>query len=84
MTKHEWRQNLEDGDVRLVTVERRAGRWRLRSRLKSEDEFTDGEFELEDLEELADILKRKYQLGRIPYEHLTEVEALLQAAQRQQ
>ena len=80
MSKHEWRQQLEDGDVRLMTAERRSGRWSLRSRLKSEDEWTTGELDRDDLEDLVEVLQRKYRLGRVPYEHLREVEALLEAA----
>ena len=62
MKKHEWREKLEDGETRLVTATRHAGKWQLQSRLKSEDEWTKFEkIELEDLETLLGIIERKYQ-----------------------
>ena len=83
MKKHEWRENTEDGDVRLVTATRHGGKWQLRSRLKSESEWTAyEELELEDLETLHEILSRKYQRNRVPHSQVLEIEKLLAAAQR--
>lgn len=83
MKKHEWREKTEDGETRLVTVTRHAGKWQLRSRLKSEDEWTKFEkIELEDLESLHDVISRKYQRNRVPHEHVLEIEALINAANR--
>ena len=81
MKKHEWREKTEDGETRLVTVTRHAGKWQLQSRLKSEDEWTKFEkIELDDLEELLEIISRKYQRNRVPHEHVLEIEALIAAA----
>ena len=81
MKKHEWREKTEDGEVRLVTVARHAGKWKLQSRLKSEDEWTQfPKIELEDLETLLDIIERKYQRNRVPYEQVKEIEALIATA----
>jgi len=53
MKKHEWREKTEEGETRLVTATRHGGKWQLRSRLKSEDEWTKFEkIELDDLETL--------------------------------
>ena len=82
MKKHEWREKTEDGETRLVTATRHAGKWQLQSRLKSEDEWTKFPvIELEDLESLLDIVQRKYNRSRLPFEHVKEIEALIAAAQ---
>ena len=81
--KHEWREKTEEGETRLVTATRHAGKWQLQSRLKSEDEWTKFEkIELEDLETLLDIVERKYQRNRVPHEHVQETEKLIADAQR--
>ena len=73
MKKHEWREKNEDGEVRLVTATRHAGKWQLQSRLKSEDQWTKFEkIELEDLETLLDIIERKYQRNRVPHEQVKD------------
>ena len=83
MKKHEWREKNEDGEVRLVTATRHAGKWQLQSRLKSEDEWTKFEkIELEDLETLLDIIERKYQRNRVPHEQVKEIETLIAPAKR--
>ena len=85
MKKHEWREKTEEGETRLVTATRHAGKWQLQSRLKSEDEWTKFPvIELEDLETLLDIIERKYNRSRLPYEHVKEIEALIAAAQDRQ
>ena len=59
MKKHEWRENLPDGDVRFVSAVRQGGRWRFQTRLKSEDEGTKLDtLPLEDLQVLRDLLER--------------------------
>lgn len=83
MKKHEWREKNEDGEVRLVTATRHAGKWQLQSRLKSEDQWTKFEkIQLEDLETLLDIIERKYQRNRVPHEQVKEIEMLIAAAKR--
>ena len=83
MKKHEWREKTEDGETRLVTATRHAGKWQLRSKLKSETEWTKAtEIDLEDLETLHDIISRKYQRNRVPHSQVHEIEALIEAAKR--
>lgn len=83
MSKHEWRENTDDGDVRLVTATRRAGKWKLRFRLKSEAEWTLPEaISLDDLEYLREILWNKYQRRRVPYEFMLEIDALIKIAEK--
>ena len=65
MKKHEWREKTEEGATRLVTAVRHAGKWQLRSRLKSDLEWTEfPTIELDDLETLHDIISKKYQRNR--------------------
>jgi hypothetical protein len=82
MSKHEWRENTTEGDVRLVTATRLAGKWKLRFRLKSEADWTllDA-IPLDDLESLREILWNKYQRRRVPHEHILEVDALIKLAE---
>lgn len=83
MKKHEWRETTEDGEVRLVTATRHAGKWQLRSRLKSEDEWTNFPvIELDDLESLLEVITNKYQRDRVPHGHVLEIEALIAARSR--
>lgn len=81
MKKHEWREKTEEGETRLVTATRHAGKWQVQSRLKSENEWTKFPLiELEDLETLLEIIERKYQRNRVPQEHVKEIETLIAAA----
>jgi hypothetical protein len=82
--KHEWRDNMPDGDIRLVTAKRQAGRWQFQSRLKSEDEWTPLDpFPLDDLLHLRELLWNKYQRNRLPYEQVQEIDALIEKADDQ-
>ena len=83
MKKHEWRERTEEGETRLVTATRKSGKWALRSRLKSESEWTTFEkIDMEDLEMLHEVISNKYQRNRVPHGHVLEIEALIAAAQR--
>ena len=81
MKKHEWREKTDEGLVRLVCVTQHGGNWELKSRLKSEEEWTKfPTIPLEDLESLRDILWNKYQRRRVPHSHVLEVDALIEIA----
>ncbi len=78
MKKHEWRERTEDGEVRLVTASRHAGKWQLQSRLKTETEWTKfPKISLEDLESLREIIWNKYQRRRVPHGHVLEIDRLI-------
>lgn len=78
MKKHEWREKNEDGEVRLVTASRHAGKWQLQSRLKTETEWTKfPKISLEDLESLREIIWNKYQRSRVPNGHVLEIDKLI-------
>lgn len=84
MKKHEWRETTEEGETRLVTATRHGGKWKLRSRLKSESEWTESKsIELDDLESLHEVILRKYQRNRVPHDQVLEIEALIAAAKPQ-
>ncbi|MFT5301416.1 MAG: hypothetical protein ACI87E_004164 [Mariniblastus sp.] len=81
MKKHEWREKTEEGATRLVTAIRHAGKWKLRSRLKSEPDWTEfPSIPLDDLETLHDIISKKYQRNRVPFAQVAEIEALIATA----
>ncbi len=81
MKKHEWRENTDEGVIRLVSASLHAGKWQLRSRLKSDAEWTKFPvIPLDDLETLREVLWKKYQRNRVPYDHVLEVDALIEAA----
>jgi len=83
MKKHEWRENLPDGDVRFVSAVRQGGRWRFQTRLKSEDEGTKLDtLPLEDLQVLRDLLWNKSQRRRVPLEQVYEIDALIKLAEK--
>ncbi|MCH2178591.1 MAG: hypothetical protein MK106_07280 [Mariniblastus sp.] len=83
MKKHEWRERTEEGETRLVTATRHGGKWQLRSRLKSEDEWTEfSPISLEDLESLLEVISNKYQRNRVPHTHVLEIEKLISTAKK--
>ena len=84
MQKHEWRENTEEGETRLVTAMRHARKWKLRSRLRTETEWTEFPvIPLDDLETLHELLSNKYQRRRASYEHVLEIDALIASARPQ-
>ncbi len=81
MHKHEWRETTDEGETRLVTALRHAGKWQLRSRLKSETEWTDFPvIPLDDLESLHEIISNKARRRRVPESQVAEIDALIAAA----
>ena len=79
MAKHEWRESRPDGDVRYVTARRHLGKWTFRTCLKSDEEWTLlDSLPLEELKKLRDVLWRKYQRKRVPYEHVLEIDEMLE------
>lgn len=76
--EHAWTQRTEDGDKREVRAVKSEGRWRLQSKFKSDEKWTYHEApELPDLEELRDILWRKYQRRRASYEDVLLADRML-------
>jgi hypothetical protein len=85
MKRHEWRETTEEGQVRLVRATRIGNQWKLQSKLKSADEWTPHPvIPLEDLETLRELLENKQQRRRVPYEHVLELDALIEVAKSRQ
>jgi len=82
MIKHEWRESIPGGDVRYVTAKRHWGRWQFQTCLKSDEDWTQlDKLSLEDFKKLKDVLWKKYQRKRIPYEHVLEIDAMIEEAE---
>ncbi|MCB1062953.1 MAG: hypothetical protein KDN20_08545 [Verrucomicrobiae bacterium] len=81
MTKHEWHEPTEDGDIRYVRAMFHAGRWTYEDTLKSEEKWHSHEtLPLRDLEKLRELLWNKYQRGRVPHAHVLHAEKLIAKA----
>jgi hypothetical protein len=78
VTKHEWRERTEDGEIRFVRASKHGGAWGIQSRLKSEEHWTAHDpIELSDLEQLRDLIWRKYQRRRASYEDVQQIDDLI-------
>lgn len=75
---HEWKSTTPEGEKREIRAEKFGGRWRIQSKLKGEEQWTYYDSPLvEDLVELRDLLWRKYQRRKLPYEDVTTVEKMI-------
>ncbi len=78
-TKHEWHKRTPEGEVRYVTASKHLGKWRFRTCLKTDERWTQCEtLPLEELKQLRSILWKKYQRKRLPYEHVVEIDAMIE------
>ena len=76
--EHGWTQRTEDGEKREVRAVKTQGRWRLQSKLKHEENWTYHDApQRADLEELRDILWRKYQRRRASHEDVLLADRML-------
>ncbi len=75
---HTWGERTPDGIHRYCRASRFRGQWRLASKLDGEDFWTREDPIAEgDLRSLRDVLWRKYQRRRLPWEHVAEIDRLL-------
>jgi hypothetical protein len=75
---HTWKTTTDDGDKREVRAEKFGKRWRLQSKLKSEDRWTYYDDPLlADLIELREVLWRKYQRKHLSWEDIEAVDKLI-------
>ena len=78
MTKHEWRDREEDGELRFFRASKHGANWRLQSRLKSEDTWTTLDpIPMDNLVQLRDLLWRKYQRKRARFEDVCQIDELI-------
>ena len=76
--QHVWKTTAANGDKREVRAEKFGGHWRIQAKFKGEDTWTYYDAPLlEDLIALHDVLFRKYQRKRLPYEDVAAVEKLI-------
>jgi len=76
--EHGWTQRTEEGEKREVRAIKTQGRWRMQSKLRHESEWTYYETpDRADLEELREILWRKYQRRRASHEDVLLADKML-------
>ena len=79
MQRHSWRENTEDG-IRFFRASYHSSRWTLHSQLKGEEEWQPHEpIREEEWRKLRDVLWRKYQRRRCPWELIERIDRLLEA-----
>ncbi len=77
MKKHEWKETTEEG-VRIYSATVHGGRWKLRSRLKTEEDWTYHDPPgLVELRLLREVLWRKYQRQRIPHKQVEQIDGMI-------
>ncbi len=79
METHEWRERTDDG-LRYYRASYHAGRWSFATTLKSDPDWE--RIETEQVPEemwraLRDVLWRKYQRKRLPWERIAAIDKLL-------
>lgn len=75
---HVWKTTTEEGEKREVRAERFASQWRFQAKLKSEENWTYYDVpSMEDLLELRDVLWRKYQRKRLPWDDVASIDRMI-------
>jgi len=78
MERHEWREKTADG-VRFWRARRHAGAWTFHTTLKHDPEWQPVDPVPRELwQSLRDILWRKYQRKRLPWERVAQIDAILE------
>lgn len=81
--RHGWNEKTEDGEKRLVEATKFGRSWTIRSKIGRNGEWiTHDPPEVHDLENLRDILEKKYQRRRASYEDVKSIEELLRLRQQ--
>lgn len=76
---HVWKTTTPEGEKREVRAERFGGRWKFQSKVPSDAQWTYYDHPpLEDLEELRDIVWRKYQRKRLPWDDVASLDRMLE------
>ncbi|MEM9478238.1 MAG: hypothetical protein AAGA58_01110 [Verrucomicrobiota bacterium] len=80
MKTHEWRETTPEGETRYYQALHHGGGWQVRSRLKNEEEWQNHEPPTPgDLHVLRDLLWRKYQRRRCPWEDVDQIDKMIEA-----
>ena len=81
---HVWKETTPDGQRREVRAVKFGGAFRLQAKLRDEVAWTYYEVPLiDDIKELREILFRKYQRRRAPYEDLVLIEEMIKRRERE-
>lgn len=81
---HVWKTVGEDGEKREARAERFGGKWRFQAKRRSEAVWTYYDSpSVEDLEALRDILWRKYQRKRLPWDDVEDLDRMLEERRTQ-
>lgn len=81
MKCHEWREKGEEGTCQFRATHH-AGRWEFCILREGEEEWERQEpISLEHLCLLREVLRRKYQRRRVPFEHLDQIDKLIRSIQ---
>jgi hypothetical protein len=76
--QHVWHTTTKEGDKREVRAEKFGGNWRIQAKCKNDTNWIYYDSPLiEDLLALHDVLFRKYQRKRLPYEDVAAVEKMI-------
>lgn len=81
MKRHEWKEKGEEGICHFRATHH-AGQWEFQI-LRDGDECwtTEEPISLEHLQQLRDLLFRKYQRRRVPFEHVAQLDEMIRSAQ---
>jgi hypothetical protein len=78
MEQHRWRERTDDG-LRFFRADHHAGRWTIWSQLKGDPDWTRHDPIPDELwRTLRDVLWRKYQRRRCPWEMVDAIDRLLE------
>jgi hypothetical protein len=76
---HVWKTTTPEGEKREVRAERFGGRWKFQSKSRSEAQWSYYEVPpVEELETLRDIVWRKYQRKRLPWDDVASLDRMLE------
>jgi hypothetical protein len=79
MTKHEWRERDEDGEITYFRAIHHAGRWQYYSTKKTDPEWNAHDcLPLAAMETLREVLWNKHQRRRLPLKQLEQVDLLME------
>jgi hypothetical protein len=75
---HVWQMRTEEGEKREVRAERFGRNWRFQAKVKGEENWTYFDVPaLDDLIELRDVLWRKYQRKRLPWDDVASIDKMI-------
>ena len=77
MQRHSWRERTDEG-IRFYRASHHGSTWTLQSQLKGEDWEDHDPITEEEWRKLRDVLWRKYQRRRCPWEFIAKIDAMLE------